>query len=220
MMPRAGTPETKSPPRPRIGFSIDFLVGNNKRKSPPSSDEPEALLAKSAKTDKDPDATSPPQSSTPDSSRSGSPHGDEARRLADAPGAPGSPLFQSWSPASVISAGHPAGYLDMAALANLRQLYEQQQQQPTTRPGFFPAPHPAGFPIPPGPPGGPMVPGAPLVRPAGDPSSSLAAQQWWLLAQARQHQQRLFAAAAVANRFPPGKSARRPSALGESARVT
>ena len=202
-MPRAATPETKSPPRPRIGFSIDFLVGNNKRKSPPSSDEPEALIVKSAKTEKDADATSPPQSTTPDSSRSGSPHGEDNRRLTDAPGTPGSPLFQSWSPASVISAGHPPGYLDMAALANLRQLYEQQQQQ--TRPGFFP-PHPPGFPVPPGPPGaGPIVPGAPLVRPGGDPSSNLAAQQWWLLAQARQHQQRLFAAAAVANRFPPGK---------------
>lgn len=215
-MPRAGTPETRSPPassvRPRIGFSIDFLVGNSKRKSPASSspDEPEALVVKSAKTDAS-DA-SPPQSATPDSSRSASPHNEEQRRVNDPPGTPGSPLFQSWNPASVMSAGHPPGYIDMAALANLRQLYEQQHQQ-QTRPGFFPHPgHPAaGFPLPPGPPppgaptGAPLVPGAPpgLIRP-GDPSN-LAAQQWWLLAQARQHQQRLFAAAAVANRFPPGK---------------
>jgi hypothetical protein len=138
---------------------------------------------------------------------------------------PGSPLFQSWNPASVIPASsghHPPPYLDMAALANLRQLYEQQQQQQqqqqhpgSGRPNFFPPHHPgsafspANFPPPPQPPPGQSAMAGNSHSPAGmirpDQQSSLAAQQWWLLAQARQHQQRLFAAAAVAShRFPPG----------------
>lgn len=224
-MPRAATPESKSPStptgppsvaRPRIGFSIDFLVGtggngnNNKRKSP----------AETETDNKKTGDSSPVQSATPDSSRSASPteggENNRIRRLSGqaVPGGPASPLFQSWNPASVIPAGHPPPYLDMAALANLRQLYEQQQH-PAGRPGFFPPHHPAAgsafspsnFPPPPpggGPPGAPPMSGpGGMIRP--DQQSSLAAQQWWLLAQARQHQQRLFAAAAVAShRFPPG----------------
>lgn len=228
-MPRASTPESKSPStptgppsaaRPRIGFSIDFLVGtggnNNKRQNSPQPSE--SLPDKKTAKEDVRESTSPVQSVTPDSSRSASPNdgGNRIRRLSGqaVPG-PGSPLFQSWNPASVIPAGHPPPYLDMAALANLRQLYEQQQQQhPAGRAGFFPPHHPsagsafspANFPPPP--PGPPGQMSANQHGPGGmiRPESSLAAQQWWLLAQARQHQQRLFAAAAVAShRFPPGK---------------
>lgn len=232
MMPRASTPESKSPStptgppsaaRPRIGFSIDFLVGtggnNNKRQNSPQPSE--SLPDKKTASGKEDvrESTSPVQSVTPDSSRSASPNdhnntgGNRIRRLSGqaVPG-PGSPLFQSWNPASVIPAGHPPPYLDMAALANLRQLYEQQQH-PAGRAGFFPPHHPsqagsafspANFP-PPGPPGQMSAnQHGGMIRP--DQQSNLAAQQWWLLAQARQHQQRLFAAAAVAShRFPPGK---------------
>ncbi len=230
-MPRAATPESKSPStptgppsvaRPRIGFSIDFLVGtggnngnNNKRKSPSNEPDNKKTVGVGKEDVRD---SSPVQSATPDSSRSASPTdgGNKMRRLSGqaVPGGPGSPLFQSWNPGSVMPAGHPPSYLDMAALANLRQLYEQQQH-PAGRPGFFPPHHPgagsafspANFPPPPppGPPGAPMAAHGPggMIRPSDQ--SSLAAQQWWLLAQARQHQQRLFAAAAVAShRFPPG----------------
>jgi len=247
MMPRAATPESKSPStpsgpmpasaaRPKIGFSIDFLVGtggnNNKRNSPKSSVSEATDKKKSAAAGgggpEDGRESSPVRSVTPDSSRSASPtadHGSRIRRLSgqqqQAVIGPGSPLFQSWNPASVIPASsghHPPPYLDMAALANLRQLYEQQQQQHpgSGRPNFFPPHHPgsafspANFPPPPQPPPGQSAMAGNSHGPAGmsirpDQQSSLAAQQWWLLAQARQHQQRLFAAAAVAShRFPPG----------------
>ncbi|KAI9559551.1 hypothetical protein GHT06_013556 [Daphnia sinensis] len=254
MMPRAATPESKSPStptgampasvgRPKIGFSIDFLVGtganNNKRNSPKSSECEPVVTDKNSKSpvassgggQEDARDSSPVHSSsTPNSSRSASPanDADSNGRLRRSSGqqqsavmGAGSPLFQAWNPASVIppTAGHhPPPYLDMAALANLRQLYEQQHPGAAVRPGFFPAPHhpagsafsPASFPPPPQqtPAGQPPMAGnshapAGMIRP--DQQSSLAAQQWWLLAQARQHQQRLFAAAAVAShRFPPG----------------
>lgn len=259
MMPRAATPESKSPStptgampasvgRPKIGFSIDFLVGtganNNKRNSPKSS-ECEAVLTDKNKSPvassggggrEDARDSSPVHSSsTPNSSRSASPTNDHGQTAADNSGrmrrssgqhqsavmGAGSPLFQAWNPGSVIPAAaghHPPPYLDMAALANLRQLYEQQHPG-AARPPFFPPHHPAGsafspanFPPPPqqAPAGQSPMAGnshgpAGMIRP--DQQSSLAAQQWWLLAQARQHQQRLFAAAAVAShRFPPGTS--------------
>ena len=261
-MPRAATPESKSPStptgpmpasaaRPKIGFSIDFLVGtggnNNKRNNinpkstsdsllneQPTGKKKSGLLA-SVGADGQEDArdSSPVHSVTPDSSRSPSPTTDHGSTTANgriqqsAVMGPGSPLFQSWNPASVIGSStpghHPPPYLDMAALANLRQLYEQQQQQQhpgSGRPNFFPPHHPgagpgsafspANFPPPPQPPPGQSSMAGNSHGPAGmirpDQQSSLAAQQWWLLAQARQHQQRLFAAAAVAShRFPPGK---------------
>lgn len=197
--------------RPRIGFSIDFLVGNN--------------TSNNGKEENSTKGHGSP-ASTPDSSRSVSPNSTAGAnsgngRPSTGSSAGGSPLFTAWNPATSGPAGpYP---LDMATLANLRQLYGDPGvaggpggAAGIIRPGlllpgphgsaFGPPPPPPGFPLPPGPPGAAAGPIRPDGVPPGSPAAAnLAAQQWWLLAQARQHQQRLFAAAAAAShRFPPG----------------
>ena len=234
MMPRAASTVTdaKNPAssassqRPRIGFSIDFLVGNGKNNNNPAAAMADARSQDSGGDEsggkKIPDGKdSPPMvSSSPDcSSPSTSPP------IGIPAGS--SPLFQTWNP----SAGSaPAGnfpptssYLEMATLANLRNLYGhpdasgrptgffggQQPQHPhannaSAAAGLSPlfamhgAAGPGHLPVFGG--GGGVGGGGVGARPA-----DALAQQWWLLAQARQQQQRIFAAAAAAShRFAPG----------------
>ena len=230
MMPRAASPESTPtaphPHRPRIGFSIDFLVGKSAAKAvdadPADSDgaDEETPVKKmeerradsgALKGNKSPGSSaehSPP--SSPASSRSNSPDG--VRSASN-------PLltFPSWNPAAgggnFGAGGVPPGpYLDMAALASVRALYAQQPDAGRTP--FYPSAAPgslfnlhgtsaavaaaAAAAGAAGPASGPALPGA-----FGRPSEALA-QQWWLLAQARQQQQRLLAAAAASQRFPPG----------------
>ena len=262
MMPRATTPQSSKSPstgqqpaavansnqRPRIGFSIDFLVGHRSSKEAASIEADDgnisgAVSAVGAKKKNDPEDTRTDIREHEDkSTASASPDGGSASSRSASPpltvpASGSSPLFQSWNPAAMISpgpggpphlggggpGGAPPYHLDMAALANLRQLYAAHAAAAAAaeashhRPGagaFFP-PHPhahaANFPGGPPPPGmrhpPPPPPGGPPGPDGGGPNGGggLAAQQWWLLAQARQHQQRLFAAAAAAShRFPPG----------------
>lgn len=230
MMPRAAStvadaknPSSASSQRPRIGFSIDFLVGNGKNNNNPaastdarSQDSADESGGKKNSDGKD----SPPMvSSSPDcSSPSTSPP------IGIPTGS--SPLFQTWNPSagSAPPGNFPpsSSYLEMATLANLRNLYGQtdasgrpagffggqQPQHPhannaSAAAGLSPlfAMHGAGpghLPVFGG--GGGVGGGAVGGRPA-----DALAQQWWLLAQARQQQQRIFAAAAAAShRFAPG----------------
>ena len=241
MMPRAAStvadaknPSSASSQRPRIGFSIDFLVGNGKNNNNPaaSADSRSQDSADESGGKKNSDGKDSP----PDRMVSSSPDG-SSPSTSPPIGIPAgsSPLFQTWNP----SAGSaPAGnfpptssYLEMATLANLRNLYgqpdasgrpaaagffgSQQPQHPhannasaaaAAAAGLSPlfAMHGAGpghIPVFGGAGGGVGAGGV-----GGRPADALA-QQWWLLAQARQQQQRIFAAAAAAShRFAPGHS--------------
>ena len=172
--------------KPKIGFSIDSIVGTSSSSTRPAS-----------------------SSSSSDGSRSASPSdvGASARlvhnesgfhSVSPRPGSSGgTPVSVRSEPESSPVVAHPPhpqmqmpgwpvpphqqphmGPAYFEALASMRALYAQQQQQP-----FHPHMMMAGPPPPPG---------------AGN-------HPWWLLAQARQQQQRLLAAAAV-QRFPAGKS--------------
>ncbi|XP_057366013.1 homeobox protein EMX2-like [Daphnia carinata] len=190
----SSSPPVVLPTKPKIGFSIDSIVGtasasSNTRPASSSSSSasdgsrsaspPDVALLPAATNNRLVHHESGLQSVSPRPGSSGgtpvSVRSEPGTSPISAPPAhpqmmPGWPLPHQQQPHAAMS---PAYF---EALASMRALYAQQQQQP-----FHPHMMMAGPPPPPG---------------AGN-------HPWWLLAQARQQQQRLLAAAAV-QRFPAG----------------
>ena len=194
--------------KPKIGFSIESIVGSARSESSSAANSPEVPANESGFHSVSPR----PSSGTPVSVRSVQ----SPESIPDHPHSPGS-LFRSPGSASAdANASNPAAGMMAAAaaaaagwphvppqmnpayfeaLAGMRNLYAQQQQQQQQQQQHMM--HPslmAGHP-----------PGMAMANPmmAGSLPPSAGNHPWWLLAQARQQQQRLLAAAAV-QRFPAG----------------
>ena len=187
------TPAMASSTKPKIGFSIDSIVGTATSRSSPSP----SSLDRSRSTSPADGHNGPANESgfhsvsprpgsstgTPVSIRSEPdqhlPVSQQQQQQQQQQSALPSPHPQMPLPPGWPTNAPPHPQMNPAyfeALANMRALYAQQ-------PPFQP-PHM-------------MLPGPP-------PPPGAANQHWWLLAQARQQQQRLLAAAAV-QRFPAGK---------------
>lgn len=182
------TPVASSATKPKIGFSIDSIVGTATSRSSPSPSSLDRSRSTSPADGHNGPANEsgfhsvsprPGSSGTPVSVRSEPdqpPHlpvSQQQQQSLPSPH-PQMPLPPGWP--TNVPPPHPQmnpAYFE--ALANMRALYAQQ---PPFQPHM-------------------MLPGPP-------PPPGAANQHWWLLAQARQQQQRLLAAAA-AQRFPAGK---------------
>jgi hypothetical protein len=192
----ASSPSVVSPPKPKIGFSIDSIVGTTSSSS--TNNRPASSSSHSSASDGSRSASPPDVSLLPTNNQRLVHHESGFQSVSPRPGSSGgTPVSVRSEPESspmVAPPPHPQmmpgwpipphqqqqhaamGPAYFEALASMRALYAQQQQQP-----FHPHMMMAGPPPPPG---------------AGN-------HPWWLLAQARQQQQRLLAVAAH-QRFPAG----------------
>ncbi|XP_046462357.1 homeobox protein EMX2-like [Daphnia pulex] len=194
----SSSPPVVSPPKPKIGFSIDSIVGTASSSS--NNNRPASSSSHSSASDGSRSASPPDVPLLPASNNQRLVHHESGfQSVSPRPGSSGgTPVSVRSEPESspiVAPPPHPQmmpgwplpphqqqqqhaamGPAYFEALASMRALYAQQQQQP-----FHPHMMMAGPPPPPG---------------AGN-------HPWWLLAQARQQQQRLLAVAAH-QRFPAG----------------
>lgn len=197
----SSSPPVVSPPKPKIGFSIDSIVGTASSSS--NNNRPASSSSHSSASDGSRSASPPDVPLLPASNNQRLVHHESGfQSVSPRPGSSGgTPVSVRSEPESspiVAPPPHPQmmpgwplpphqqqqqhaamGPAYFEALASMRALYAQQQQQQP----FHPHMMMAGPPPPPG---------------AGN-------HPWWLLAQARQQQQRLLAVAAH-QRFPAGKN--------------
>jgi len=182
----SSAPSPTSSSKPKIGFSIESIVGSRASPDIPANESgfhsvsprPSSGTPLSVRSD---------QESIPDHPQS--PPGSNHMFRADVAAAAAAGMMSAGWPQGPPPQMNPAYFEALAGMRNLYAQQQQQQQQMMAHPALMGA-HPAG-----------VLGANPMM--AGSLPPSAGNHPWWLLAQARQQQQRLLAAAAV-QRFPAG----------------